>query len=114
MTYVEIREHIQQVVAEQGKGMVKVEAVDAVIKALQEIAMKEVSENGKFVIPGFITLNSIDKKAQTGVAFAGTDKEINWSKPAHKTVTIKLSPSFKTAYELKNNPNLAISKDTQE
>ena len=115
MTYVEFRETIKTKIDQQGKNSLKVSDVENVIKAMQEIIMEEVSKEEKFNIPGFLMFNTLNKKAQTGVAFPGTDREIAWSKPAHKTITCRISPSFKTAFETKNNPNLTIEKmETQE
>lgn len=116
MTYVELREEVVRKIDRNGKESLKVSDVDNVLKYVQEIIMERVSEGDKVVIPGFLTFAPLEKKEQRGIAFPNTDKQVEWVKPAHTTITAKLSTAFKTNFEVANNPCLKVEKEkeTQE
>lgn len=116
MTYVELREDIVRKIDRAGKPAIKVADVDNVLKAFQEVIMEQVGNKEKVTVPGFLTFSSLDKKEQKGVAFPNTERQVEWVKPAHTTITVKLSSAFKTNFELENNPCLRTEKSdgTQE
>lgn len=71
-------------------GITKAQAT----KALESFtaSLKDSVSAGKFALPGVGTF----KKAARG-ARTGTTNGVNWSKPAHNTVTFKAAPGLKEA-----------------
>lgn len=89
------------------KAGVTQEQADKVLKALNELIEEKILEAGKITLPKFGTIEAVEVAEKSGVAFKGTARETQWTKPKHTTIRFKFSDVLKGAVEVKSNPSLA-------
>lgn len=106
MTYTEAREKIRTWAIAHGGENLSIKDVDLVIQGLSNVVMSSLKDEKEINIYSFFKISEVYKKEQSGTAFAGTPKEAKWVKPAHFTLKMTISDSFRRAYEKSRNPEV--------
>lgn len=98
MTKNELITNITNILEKNGEKMAKTK-VTAVLEALESATREAVLKGEHVTVPGICKVGSKTVAARTGIVMMGESKGSTWTKPEHKTVTVKPVSVLKKVFE---------------